>query len=107
VRINYRVLPSPISLTQLGAFGFLAGPTLQNSGGVANAGLLDQIAALQWTQKYISYLGGDPGSITVMGESAGASSIMHHITANGGTATPIFKRAIMQSVAFLPQYPRS
>jgi carboxylesterase type B len=89
---------------QLGAFGFLAGPTFQNSGGTANAGLLDQIAALEWTQKYISYLGGDPNSITAMGESAGASSIMHHITAKGGATTPIFKRAIMQSIAFLPQY---
>jgi len=89
---------------QLGAFGFLAGPTLQNSGGTANVGLLDQDAALQWTQKYISYLGGDPTAITVMGESAGASSIMHHITANGGTTTPVFNRAIMQSLAFLPQY---
>lgn len=40
-----------------------------------------------------------------MGESAGAGSIIHHITANGGTSTPIFKRAIIQSPAFLPQYP--
>jgi len=71
---------------------------------VANAGLLDQVAALQWTQKYISYLGGDPDSITAMGESAGGSSIMHHITANGGTTTPIFNRAILQSPAFQPQY---
>jgi carboxylesterase type B len=62
VRTNYRVRHShnPTDSLQLGAFGFLAGPTFQNSGGVANAGLLDQKAALQWTQKYISYLGGDP-----------------------------------------------
>jgi carboxylesterase type B len=88
----------------LGAFGFLAGPTFQNQGGLANAGLLDQVAALQWTQKYISYLGGDPNSITVMGESAGGGSIMHHITANGGKSAPAFKRAILQSPAFMPQY---
>lgn len=39
-----------------------------------------------------------------MGQSAGGSSIMHHITAKGGTITPIFKQAIIQSPAFLPQY---
>jgi len=88
---------------------------LQDSGGVANVGLLDQIAALEWTQKYISYLGGDPNklaslfcwtdfSITAMGESAGASSIMHHLSAYGGTVKPIFNRAILQSPAFFPQY---
>ena len=41
--------------------------------------------------------------ITVMGESAGGSSIMHHITAKGGTTTPVFKQAILQSPAFFPQ----
>ena len=39
-----------------------------------------------------------------MGESAGASSIMHHITSNGGKTVPIYKRAILQSTAFFPQY---
>lgn len=33
---------------------------LQDAGGVANAGLLDQVAALNWTKNYIAYLGGDP-----------------------------------------------
>jgi len=72
-------------------------------GGVANVGLLDQNAALQWTQNYIAYLGGDANSITAMGESAGAGSIMHHLTANGGTGSPVFKRAILSSPAFFPQ----
>jgi carboxylesterase type B len=39
-----------------------------------------------------------------MGESAGGSSILHHITANGGSSAPAFNRAILQSPVFLPQY---
>jgi carboxylesterase type B len=50
-------------IAQLGAFGWLAGTMLQDAGGAANAGLLDQVAALEWTQKYISYLGGDPNKL--------------------------------------------
>lgn len=69
VSLNYR----------LGAFGFISGPTLQ-ADGVANAGLLDQRLALQWVQEHISKFGGDPQNVTVMGESAGGGSILHHIT---------------------------
>jgi carboxylesterase type B len=61
VAMNYR----------LGAFGFLAGPSLQAAGGVANAGLLDQRLALEWIQKNIHLFGGDPERVTIMGESAG------------------------------------
>ncbi len=43
-------------------------------------------------------------SITVMGESAGASSIMHHLTAKGGRVSLPFQKSIMQSPAFFPQY---
>lgn len=39
-----------------------------------------------------------------MGESAGGSSIMHHLTANGGDITLPFQKAVIQSPAFLPQY---
>ncbi|KAI9718222.1 MAG: hypothetical protein M1812_004212 [Candelaria pacifica] len=90
VSFNYR----------LGAFGWLAGPTLQ-SNGTANAGLLDQRLALQWVQDNISLFGGDPRKVTVIGESAGASSIEHQITAYGGTKAP-FQQAVLQSPAFAP-----
>ncbi|KAI9739023.1 MAG: hypothetical protein M1835_003214, partial [Candelina submexicana] len=90
VSINYR----------LGAFGWLAGPTLQ-SNGTANAGLLDQRLALKWVQDNISRFGGDPRKVTVIGESAGASSIEHQITAYGGTKAP-FQQAVLQSPAFAP-----
>ncbi|MFJ8582899.1 carboxylesterase/lipase family protein [Micromonospora sp. NPDC093277] len=60
VTINYR----------LGAEGFL-----YLDDGTANLGLLDQIAALEWVQDNIAAFGGDPGKVTVAGQSAGAMSI--------------------------------
>ena len=92
ISINYR----------LGAFGWLAGPTLQ-SDGVANAALYDQRLSLQWIQKYVHLFGGDPKRVTVIGESAGGGSIMHQITAFGGLEGPApFQQAILQSPGFVP-----
>jgi len=88
---------------RLGAFGWLNGPTIEAEG-VPNVGLHDQRAALQWVQDNIGLVGGDKGSVTVMGESAGAGSIMHHLIAEGGTLDPLFHRAILQSPAYEPQY---
>ena len=89
VSINYR----------LGAYGFLAGTTMEREG-LPNAGLWDQRAALEWVQKYIALVGGDPNKVTVMGESAGAGSIIHHLVAQGGKLDPHFKRAILLSPAY-------
>ena len=36
-----------------------------------NLGILDQIEALRWVQKYVSHFGGDPGNVTIFGQSAG------------------------------------
>ncbi|KXT15931.1 hypothetical protein AC579_1433 [Pseudocercospora musae] len=89
---------------RLGAFGFLAGTSFQRDGD-ANAGLLDQRFALDWVRQNIAKFGGDPNMVTVIGESAGAGSIMHHITAYGGrsSAGSFFQKAIIQSPAFQPQ----
>ncbi|KAK6206388.1 acetylcholinesterase [Colletotrichum tabaci] len=92
ISINYR----------LGALGWLAGPSLQASGGASNAGLLDQRLALNWIQEYIHMFGGDPDKVTVMGGSAGGGSIMHHITGYGGMRPPSFKGAITLSAGWVP-----
>ncbi|KAK4643571.1 hypothetical protein QC761_407080 [Podospora bellae-mahoneyi] len=96
VAINYRV----------GAFGFLAGKSMERDG-LPNAGLHDQRAALQWVRDHIHLVGGDPTQVTAMGESAGASSIFHHIVAEGGRLDPLFSRAILQSPAFQPIWDRA
>ncbi|KAI9742336.1 MAG: hypothetical protein M1818_003869 [Claussenomyces sp. TS43310] len=84
VAINYR----------LGLFGWLAGSSFSKQGGTQNAGLLDQRFALEWVKKYIALFGGDPKRITVIGESAGAGSIMAHTVSKGGAP---FSRGIAQS----------
>jgi len=68
VNLNYR----------LGNLGFFAHPGLQKEtpGLPANFGLLDQIAALKWVQQNIKRFGGDPGNVTIFGESAGSKSVV-------------------------------
>jgi carboxylesterase type B len=82
VVINWRV----------GADGFL-----DLGDGNANAGLLDQVAALEWVRDNITAFGGDPGNVTVFGESAGAMSI--GVLLSMPRAEGLFRRAILQSGA--------
>ncbi len=66
VTVNYR----------LGNLGFMAHPALTDEEGrLGNYGLYDQIHALKWVQKNIAGFGGDPGNVTIFGESAGAASV--------------------------------
>ncbi|ALG15459.1 hypothetical protein AOZ06_41640 [Kibdelosporangium phytohabitans] len=85
---------------RLGIFGFLALPGLADGG---SFGLLDQQAALRWTQRNVRAFGGDPGNVTLMGESAGAMSACAQLTSPG--AAGLFHRAIMQSGTCLLDWP--
>jgi para-nitrobenzyl esterase len=82
VTINYRV----------GAEGFL-----YLGDGIANLGLLDQVAALKWVQENIAAFGGDPQNVTIFGESAGAMSVGTLLSMP--RAEGLFRRAIAQSGA--------
>ena len=83
VTINYR----------LGAFGFVNLPAL----GETNFGMRDQIAALKWVQDNIPNFGGDPGNVTIFGESAGGMSVGSLMASP--EAAGLFHKAIPQSGA--------
>lgn len=92
VTINYR----------LGVFGYFAHPELVAESpefSAGNYGILDQIQALTWVQDNIAAFGGDPGNVTIFGESAGAWSV-HFLTASP-LAEGLFHKAIAQSGARL------
>jgi para-nitrobenzyl esterase len=82
---------------RLGALGFLHLAELGGPGwaGSSNLGLQDQAAALRWVRDNIAAFGGDPGNITVAGESAGAFSIGSLLVAPAAEDT--FHRAILSS----------
>jgi para-nitrobenzyl esterase len=90
VTINYR----------LGIFGFLAHPELTKESDVkssGNYGLLDMVAALEWVKKNIAAFGGDPGRVTIFGESAGSSAV--NFLMASPLAKGLFHRVIGESGA--------
>ncbi|GIG69158.1 carboxylesterase/lipase family protein [Phytomonospora endophytica] len=82
VTVNYR----------LGMLGFFAHPGLPGSG---SFGIADQQAALRWVQREIRAFGGDPGRVTIVGESAGGQSVCGHLASPA--ASGLYQGAIIQS----------
>jgi para-nitrobenzyl esterase len=94
VTINYR----------MGALGFFAHPSIAGvkPGADVNFGLLDQIAALRWVQQNIAAFGGDPGNVTIFGQSAGAESVLALFTSP--LARGLFHKGIAQSPYGIPSH---
>jgi para-nitrobenzyl esterase len=89
ITINYR----------LGPFGWFTHPSIQNlqdgTDKTSNFGTLDIIAALEWVKSNISLFGGDPGNVTIFGESAGGHNVLSLLASN--KAKGLFHKAISQS----------
>ncbi|MFE6847272.1 carboxylesterase/lipase family protein [Streptomyces sp. NPDC057686] len=91
VTVNYR----------LGIFGYFGHAAL---GTAPPFGLADQQAALRWVRSNAARFGGDPGRVTLFGESAGALGICAHLTSP--TAAGLFQSAVLQSGSCLTSFPR-
>ncbi|HVV46032.1 MAG TPA: carboxylesterase family protein [Bryobacteraceae bacterium] len=88
VSFNYRV----------GRFGFFAFPALsqeQKGQALGNYAYMDQIAALKWVQRNIAGFGGDPGDVTIFGESAGGGSVFMLLTSP--LTKGLFEKAVVES----------
>jgi para-nitrobenzyl esterase len=87
VTINYR----------LDVFGFLATADLakEDDGAAGNYGLMDMVAALEWVHANIGKFGGDPGNVTIFGESAGSFAVSTLMAAP--SAQGLFEKAIGES----------
>ncbi|KAK8089569.1 secreted lipase [Apiospora hydei] len=106
---NYRV----------NAFGFLPGRQVAaDPQSDPNAGLLDQEAALRWTQRHIRHFGGDPTHVTIWGQSAGGGSVVAQTIAArqrrrlrgsgpGPAPLPPAKPLFRQALASSPFWPKT
>ena len=91
---------------RLGVFGYLADEGLAAEsphGTTGNYGLLDQVKALQWVQQNVAAFGGDPGNVTLAGESAGAASVSALCTSP--LSRGLFRRAILESSTLASREP--
>ena len=96
VTVNYR----------LGVLGFLAHPSLAAESpdrASGDYGLMDQQLALRWVRQNIARFGGDPGNVTLFGESAGGDSVQVQLASP--TARGLFQRAIVESGGYSGSQP--
>jgi len=84
---------------RVGPLGFMCLPDDDVAG---NMGLLDQNLALKWVTEHITYFGGDPDKVTIMGESAGSASVTYHMISP--LSTPLFQQAIAESGSALSSW---
>ncbi|MGQ0456941.1 MAG: carboxylesterase/lipase family protein [Hyphomicrobium sp.] len=97
VSFNYR----------LRQFGFFSHPAISanNADTTANFGLLDQIAALKWVKRNIANFGGDPGNVTIFGESAGAKSVLAQFASP--LSRGLFDKGVAESSYLIPDMTRA
>ncbi|EXJ76404.1 uncharacterized protein A1O5_00912 [Cladophialophora psammophila CBS 110553] len=86
ININYR----------LGVLGYLTSQELREAGYESNNGIRDQRIAFEWIRTHAPGFGGDPGNVTVVGESAGAISCSLHLQSH----EELFQRAMIMSGTF-------
>ena len=93
---------------RLGVFGFFAHPELTRESAhraSGNYGVMDQAAALRWVRDNIAAFGGDPGNVTLFGQSAGSMDVLALMASP--LAKGLFNRAIAESgpSRYLPSAP--
>jgi len=84
---------------RVGPLGFMCLPDDEIAG---NMGLLDQNLALKWVHDHITYFGGDPDRVTIMGESAGSASVTYHMLSP--LSQPYYNQAIAESGSALSSW---
>ncbi len=91
---------------RLNAFGFLFLPDIGGAkyAHASNVGMLDIVAALQWVRDNIAAFGGDPGNVTIFGQSGGGGKVSTLMAMPG--AHGLFHRAIVESGSSLAGLPR-
>ena len=91
---------------RLNILGFLDlsgyGEKYKNS---ANAGLMDLVSALQWVKQNIDQFGGDPGNVTIFGQSGGGGKVTSLM--NSPSAKGLFQKAIVQSGSYITSFTES
>ncbi|CAH0040375.1 unnamed protein product [Clonostachys solani] len=88
ISFNYRI----------GALGFLPS-TVAAKEGVLNLGLKDQVVMMEWVRDNVKSFGGDPNNVTLIGLSAGAHSIGHHLMNFKEGQAPLYHRVVIESGA--------